>query len=84
MTPRGRRQQLPNGDGNDYDTGFHKLPGPTPLLQIDAGRCTCRHLGGKVDPHPMDDEPLQKARSHFLQPGQLSVSKFPGTAVVRR
>ena len=77
MTPRGRRQQLPNGDGNDYDTGFHKLPGPTPLLQIDAGRCTkfviflrCRHLGSTVDPHPMVDEPLQKARSHFLQPGQ--------------
>ncbi|CAE7908865.1 PNO [Symbiodinium necroappetens] len=90
MTPRGRRfvkQQLPNGDGNDFDTGLHKLPGPTPLLQMNAGRCTiiviflrCWHLGGTVDPHPMVDEPLQKARHIFLNPDNpLERLKYVGT-----
>ena len=71
----GSYQQLPNGDVNDYDTGIHKLPGPTPLLQMDANRCTkivifprSRHLGGTVDPHQMVDEPLKKARRIFLNP----------------
>ena len=71
----GTYQQLPNGDGNDYDTGIHKLPGPTPLLQMDADRCTkivifprSRHFGGTVDPDQMVEEPLKKARRIFLNP----------------
>ena len=90
MTPRGRRfvkEQLPNGDGNDFDTGLHKLPGPTPLLQMNAGRCTiiviflrCWHLGGTVDPHPIVDEPLQKVRHIFLNPDNpLERLKHVGT-----
>ena len=90
MTPRGRRfvkKQLPNGNGNEYDTGLQKLPGPTPLLQMNAGRCTiiviflrCWLLGGTVDPHPMVDEPLQTARHIFLNPDNpLERLKYIGT-----
>ena len=60
---------------------------PTPLLQMNAGRCTmiviflrCWHLGGTVDPHPMVDEPLQKARHIFLNPDNpLERLKYVGT-----
>ena len=51
------------------------LPGPTPLLQMNADRCVklvillhCGHLGGTVGPHPIFDDPLQKARHIFLNP----------------
>ena len=63
------------------------FPGPTPLSQMNAGRCTiiviflrCWHLGGTVDPHPMVDEPLQKVRHIFLNPDNpLERLKHVGT-----
>ena len=66
---------LPDGDGTKYDTGIHKLPGPTPPLQMDADHCTVvvifprsHHAGGTVNPEQIVKEPMKQARRIFLNP----------------
>ena len=58
-----------------YDNGVQRLPGPTPLLQMDADSCTMvvifprsRRVGGTVDPEELVQEPMKQARRIFLNP----------------
>ena len=44
----------------------------------------CWHLGGMVDPHPIFDEPLQKARHVFLNPDNPLCQNALATAELSR